>query len=279
MALRLIYKANTSIPVEIEGLTPDWAGEKSLSEVQRFEIFHGNQKLALGELFDVSGDASDLQFEFEGDLSGVHGVGAGMKAGQIQIAGSVGRHAGSGMRGGEITVDGDASIWLGAEMHGGRIRVRGNADHLVGSAYRGSVKGMTGGTIRIEGNAGNEIGVAMRRGLIAIGGSAGDAVGYSMIAGSIFVFGNCGCRPGAGMRRGTLGLFGPNRPGLLPTFRFESTYQPQFLKVALRTLQDQGFPVDPGLFDADIDLYHGDLVSVGRGEILFRHETAGLNPA
>lgn len=275
MVLRLIYQAKTSIPVEIEGLTPDWARGKTLADIQRFEIFHGNRKLTLAEMFQVSGDANDLRFDFEGDLSGVHWIGAGMTTGQIQIQGSAGRHVGSGMRGGEITVDGDAGIWLGAEMHGGCICVRGNADHLVGSGYRGSVKGMTGGTILIRGNAGNEIGVAMRRGVIAIGGSAGDAVGFSMIAGSIFVFGDCGIRPGAGMRRGTIGLFGSNRPRLLPTFRFESTYQPQFLRLALKTLRDKGFPIEEALIDADFDLYHGDLVSVGRGEIFFRQVNAG----
>jgi hypothetical protein len=39
----------------------------------------------------------------------------------------------------------------------------------------------------------------------------------------------------------------------------------------LRTLKDAGFSLDPALFEASVDLYHGDLVSVGRGEILFLH--------
>ena len=45
MALRLVYRAETAVPVEVEGLTPDWAADKSLAEIERFEIFHGNQKL------------------------------------------------------------------------------------------------------------------------------------------------------------------------------------------------------------------------------------------
>ena len=273
MALRLNYHAETSIPVEVEGFTPDWACGKSLAEIERFEIFHGNRKIPLAEMFTVSGDANDRRFDFEGNLSTVHWIGAHMMSGQIHVHGAAGRHVGSEMRGGEIVVDGNASIWLGAEMHGGCLRVRGNADNLVGAAYRGAVKGMTGGTILIDGHAGNEIGLTMRRGMIAIGGSAGDVVGFNMIAGTILVFGDCGARPGAGMRRGTIGVFGPHPPRLLPSFRFASTYQPQFLRLALSTLRDKGFQVDDSLIEANFDLYHGDLMSVGRGEILFRNST------
>jgi formylmethanofuran dehydrogenase subunit C len=150
------------------------------------------------------------------------------------------------------------------------IHVHGNAGHLVGAAYRGSRKGMTGGTLFIDGNAGNEIGLSMRRGLIAIGGGAGDMVGFNLIAGTVLVFGECGIRPGAGMRRGTIGLFGPNPPELLPSFRFGSTFQPTFLRVLLREVRRQGFGFDESLLNAEFDLYHGDLVALGKGEVLRR---------
>ena len=271
MSLKISYRGETSVPVEVEGFTPDWACDKSLSEIEQFPIFHGNRKIPLAEMFSVSGDASDKRFDFEGNLSGVHWIGAHMASGQIQIQGSAGRHVGSDLQGGEIFVEGDTHGWVGAEMHRGLIHVKGNAGHLVGAAYRGSVKGMTGGTILIEGDAGNEIGLTMRRGLIAIGGTAGDMIGFNMIAGTVLVFGECGIRPGAGMRRGTLGLLGPNPPTLLPSFRFGSTFQPQFMRLLLRSVSGQGFPIDQSLLESEFDLYHGDLVSVGRGEILFRH--------
>jgi formylmethanofuran dehydrogenase subunit C len=274
MALRLTYHGVTSVPVEIEGLTPDWACGKSISEIERFEIFHGNRRLPLAEMFRVAGDAGDKCLEFEGDLSGVHWIGAHMQSGQIRIQGSAGRHIGSEMRGGRIDVEGNAGGWTGAEMRAGVIRVRGNAGHLTGAAYRGSVKGMTGGMICVDGNAGNEVGLSMRRGLIAIGGSAGDMLGFNMIAGTVLVFGECGIRPGAGMRRGSLGLFGPNPPRLLPSFRYGSTFRPQFIPLMLAALRDEGFAVDESLIDAELDLYHGDLVALGRGEILFRHQNA-----
>jgi len=272
MTLRLVYHGETTIPVEIEGFTPEWACDKPLAEIERFEIFHGNRKIPLAELFTVTGNPDDQHFEFSGNLAGVHWIGAQMTCGRIDIHGPCGRHLGSEMRGGEIHVAGDAADWVGPEMRGGLIHVRGNAGHLVGAAYRGSAKGMRGGTILIDGNAGNEIGLTMRRGMIAIGGSAGDLLGFNLIAGTVLVFGNCGIRPGAGMRRGTLGLFGPNQPTLLPSFRFAATARPQIVRVMLQHLSQQGMTSHDELLTADFDFYQGDLVALGRGEILFPHK-------
>jgi formylmethanofuran dehydrogenase subunit C len=255
------------VPVEVEGVLPSAVAGKGLAEIQRLEIFHGNRKLPLAEFFRASGDAADERIEFRGDLAGVHWIGAGMDRGEIRVAGPAGRHAGSGMTGGRITVEGDAGDWLGAEMHGGLIRVRGRAGHLVGAACRGSPRGMTGGTILVDGPAGNEIGHSMRRGLIAVGG-AGDAVGYNMIAGSILILGPCGIRPGAGMRRGTIAILGPQRPSLLPAFRYGCRYRPLFLTMLLGELAGEGYAVRPSLRSPAFDIYHGDLLALGRGEIL-----------
>jgi formylmethanofuran dehydrogenase subunit C len=274
MSLTLAYRAETSVPVEIEGLTPDWACDKSLGEIERFEVFHGNRKLPLAELFAVSGDASDRRLDFEGNLAGVHWIGAHMRSGQVHVHGPAGRHIGSEMRGGEIRIDGDAGGWVGAEMHGGFIHVRGNAEHLVGAAYRGSVKGMTGGTILVDGNAGNEIGLSMRRGLIAIGRNAGDMIGFNMIAGTVLVVGEAGIRPGAGMRRGTICVLGATPPPLLPTFRYGCTSRPAVVALLLRQARARGLAVDEGLMSAELDQYHGDLVALGRGEIFVRPATA-----
>src|SRR5215469_10805593 len=125
MALRLKYRVETSIPVEVEGLVPEAVRDKSLAQVEKLPLFHGSRSVPLGEFFDVSGDPSDLRIDFEGDLAGVHWIGAKMTCGVIRIAGSAGRHVGSQMRGSEIHVEGDAGDWLGAEMHGGMIRVGG----------------------------------------------------------------------------------------------------------------------------------------------------------
>jgi formylmethanofuran dehydrogenase subunit C len=273
MSIKLTYTGETPIPVEIEGLTPDWARDKSLAEIERFEIFHGNRKLPLAEMFQVAGDPSDGEFHFEGNLAGVHWIGAHMQSGRITVHGPAGRHVGSEMRGGEIQVHGDAGGWVGAEMHRGLIHVHGNAGHLVGAAYRGSPKGMTGGTLLVDGDGGNEIGLSMRRGLIAIGGKAGDMIGFNMIAGTIIVLGESGIRPGAGMRRGTIALLG-DAPPLLPSFRYACTSRPFVLPLMLRSLREKGMQIDDDLLNADVDLYNGDLVALGKGEIFLRTNQA-----
>ncbi len=267
MPLRLVYQAETSVPVECDSLTPDALRELSAAEVERIEVFHGNQKQSLADFFSVSGNADDERIELEGDLSGVHWIGTKMTTGTIHATGDVGRHLGSEMTGGEIHVEGDAGDWVGGEMHGGLIHVRGRAGHLIGAAYRGSKRGMTGGTILIHGTTGNEIGHTMRRGLVAVGG-CGDFPALNMIAGTVLVFGPCGIRPAAGMRRGTLGLFGGDAPALLPTFRPGSRDRPLAVVLLLRELARLGYPVPNELAGAEYQMFHGDQVATGRGEIL-----------
>jgi formylmethanofuran dehydrogenase subunit C len=274
MSITITYRGETSLPVEIEGLTPEWTWDKPLAQIEQFEIFHGNQKLPLAELFSISGDAGDKRLDFEGNLSGVHWIGAHMRAGQIHIHGSVGRHLGSEFRGGEIHVEGDAAGWVGCEMRGGLIHVQGNAGHLVGAAYRGSARGMRGGTIVVDGSAGNEIGLAMKDGLIAIGGQAGDMIGFNMTGGAVFVLGNAGIRPGAGMHGGTIAIFGPSPPPVLPSFRFDRTMQPENPGILLRALRDKGLQVDESLQDVQMDVYSGDLLADGSGGIYLRHSPA-----
>jgi formylmethanofuran dehydrogenase subunit C len=270
MPLTLRLRASSSVPLEVEGITPDAVRGKSLAEIERLEMFQGNVKLPLAEFFTVVGDAADEVHDWEGDLAGVHWIGTKMTAGRVIVHGNGGRHIGSEMTGGEIHVLGDAGDWVGGEMHGGLIHVRGRAGHLVGSAYRGSPKGMTKGTILIGGDVGNEIGHSMRRGLIAVGGNMGDLAGMNMIAGTILVFGESGIRHGAGMRRGTLAFVGPKAPPILPTFRRACRFRPEALQLIYRELRRREFNVPDELLTCQYDLYNGDFLEGGRGEILLR---------
>jgi formylmethanofuran dehydrogenase subunit C len=270
MSLRLQLRQTSAVPLEVEGITPDTVRGKSLAEIERLDIFQGNVKTPLAEFFTVSGTTDDDIHDWEGDLAGVHWIGTKMSAGRIVVHGNAGRHVGSEMTGGEIHVRGNASDWVGGEMRGGLIHVRGRAGHLVGSAYRGSPKGMTRGTILIGGDAGNEIGHSMRRGLIAIGGNIGDLAGMNMLAGSILVFGTSGIRHGAGMKRGTLAFLGPEAPPMLPTFRRACRFRPDALVLMFRELQRLEFVVPDELFECGFDLYNGDLLEGGRGEVLLR---------
>jgi formylmethanofuran dehydrogenase subunit C len=265
--LLLKYHSTTTIPVEAEVITPDGFAGKSAAEIAALPVQHGNAQVPLGEFFTVEGDASDRDIVIEGDCGRVKWIGAGMTGGRITIRGNAGMHLGAEMAGGEIHVHGDAGDWVGAEMRGGRIRVHGNAGHLVGAAYRGSRSGMRGGAILVEGNAGNEVGGTMRRGLIAVGGETGDFPGVSLIAGNVLLFGQPGIRLGAGMKRGTIAVFA-GLPQLLPTFRYDCTYRPVFLELFLRQLAAWGFPVPDRCYRASYRRYSGDLVALGKGEIL-----------
>jgi formylmethanofuran dehydrogenase subunit C len=265
--LRLTYIGTTTIPVEAECITPNGLAGKTLGEITALLVQHGNAQVALGEFFRVDGDAADQRLVLEGDCSRVKWVGAGMTSGSLTVEGNVGMHVGAEMRGGTIEVKGNAGDWVGAEMRGGGIRVRGNAGHLVGAGYRGSRLGMRGGVILIDGAAGNEVGNGMRRGFIAVGGNVGDFAGVSMIAGTLFLFGKPGVRLGAGLKRGTVAVFG-DQPQLLPTFRFACVYQPVFLRVYFRHLHNAGFTVADDFTSRSYRRYCGDLVALGKGEIL-----------
>lgn len=269
MTLQINLSKHTSIPLELEGINPDVVCDLDLAAIEKLEIFEGNEKATLGDFFNVSGDPSDGEIRFGGDLSGVHWIGTKMSSGHITIEGNVGRHLGSEMSGGRIDVMGNASDWVGGEMKDGTIHVRGRVGHLVGAAYRGSAVGMRGGTILVDGDAGNEVGHTMRRGMIAIGGSVGDLVGFNMLAGTILVGAGQGIRHGAGMHRGTLIFLAEEAPDLLPTFTPGGRQQPLVMTMLNRELADLGYVCADQLLH-EFDLYHGDHLEGGRGEILVR---------
>jgi formylmethanofuran dehydrogenase subunit C len=269
MSLQLAYRAKTPLPIDLGGLTPDWARDKQVREIERWQTQLGRDQAPLAELFAVSGDPADGQIELTGEMASVHSIGAGMADGIIRVEGNVGRHAGADMRGGQLIVNGSAGDWLGREMRGGRIQVRGAAGDFAGGAIGGAPRGMIGGEIFIDGSAGMEIGRAMRRGLIVVGGAAGDSAGLNLLAGTILVFGPSGPRPGIGMRRGTIGLF--TEPAVIPlTFRRAGRGRPQFMRLLLNYLRQAGLSAAAPILDSEYVSYDGDLLSLGRGEILVR---------
>lgn len=270
MPLHFHLRQTSTVPLEVEGITPDRLRELSLAEIEKLEIFQGNVKQPLAEFFGVTGTPADEQHVWSGDLAGVNWLGAKMKSGRIEVQGNIGRHVGSELKGGEIHVFGDASDWCGAELHGGLINVRGSAGHLTGSAYRGSVQGMTRGTIVIGGNAGNEIGHSMRRGLLYVAGNIGDFCGLNMRAGTILIGGQAGIRPGAGMKRGTIAFLGTDTPPLLPTFRHACRYRPDIFPLIFQHLRRSQAPITAETLAVMFELYNGDLLEGGLGEILLR---------
>ena len=272
MPLTLTRISDTTVPIELEGLTPDRCASLSTSEIQNFTCFEGNRKRRLADLFQIAGTASDLQLVLQGDFSAVHWIGAGMQSGKILVKGDAGRHLGSSMTGGEIEVTGNAAGWAGAEMRRGLIRIRGNAGHCAGGALPGSVRGMTGGTLLIHGHCGDEAGLAMRRGLIAIAGSTGEFAGRNMIAGTLLTGGTCGPRAGAGMRRGTLVLAAGSDAPLLPAFSFSGILELVTTRLRQKRLLSLSFPVAPAVPGARLAVFRGDLSARGMGEIILPAE-------
>ncbi len=262
----LHLKEPTTIPIEAYSITPDLLLERDCSEIKKLPVFYGRRKVTIGDLFSVEGERSD-RIIVQGGLQHVKKIGQGMSRGRIEVQGDVGPHLGACMRGGEITVRGNTGDWAGANMEGGCVRIDGNAGHHVGAAYPGNSKGVNRGLIIIEGNAGSETGAAMRRGLIAVFGDAGDFTGAGMIAGTVLVFGHLGKRAGAGMKRGSIVAFGTHDP-LLPTYRFESVFQPVYIMFLIKRLREWGMPIPSKIEEGLFRRYSGDINMLGKGEIL-----------
>lgn len=272
MPLTLTLHTPSAIPLEVDAIVLETVRAQSPGDVARTLIQHGNRDVPLGEFFHVSGSAADdYTLVWQGDLAKVKRIGERLSAGTVRVEGNAGMHLGAEMTGGEILVDGNVADWCGAEMHGGRIVVHGNAGHLAGAAYRGGLRGMTGGEILIHGDAGHETGYSLRRGTIAVAGCIGDFAGVRMLAGTILIGRTSGIRHGAGMKRGTI-AFLDTASGFdpLPTFRSTGPYRPIFLRLLLRQLQAAGFPIPAGADRAAYERWCGDMIELGKGELLVR---------
>ncbi len=212
------------VPIDAERVTPDSFAGKSINEICSLQVWEGNRKRILGELFEIETETSTepekVSIQIFGDVSRVRRIGAGMSMGEIIVRGDVGLHLGEGMKGGAITVNGDAGSWAGSMMSGGTLKINGNVGDYVGAPYRGSTRGMRGGTIIVRGNAGNEVGCFMRKGLIKIYGNVGQFAGIHMRNGTIFVQGNSEGRAGAEMLGGKIIICG-SIPSILPSFTID----------------------------------------------------------
>lgn len=256
------------LSVDLSGIVPQITRSLDRESIERLPIRADEREARLGDLFTVAGDASDEAIECRGDFARVHGVGAGMTAGRIDVLGHVGRHAGEGMSGGVLSVAGSAGDWLAAEMAGGEVIVRGSVGDNAAAALPGSTSGMRGGLVVVMGDAGALAGARMRRGMLAIGGDCGEAAGFEMRAGTVVVGGRIGRHAGMGMRRGSV-IALTDRPIVPPTFRRGATWQPAFIPILLRRLERAGFTPARRISSGPWQHWHGDTLAGGRGELLF----------
>ena len=267
--------------IALSGITPDRLRGLGISAIERVHVEIDGRKQPLASAFVVSGALDeDSRIECRGDFSRVHGIGAGMLSGRIEVIGAVGHRAGARMAGGDLVIAGSAGNWLAAGMSGGVVRIAGNAGDDAAAAFPGEANGVTGGLIVIAGSAGRLAATRMRRGLVAIGGDCGSGAGFELRAGTVVVAGTLGRHAGLGMRRGSIIAAGPSTvPG--PTFQAGATWSPPFLTLLERRLLAAGFSPaacrpalspPPALYWSGVawTQWHGETISGGRGEFWVR---------
>ena len=258
-----------ALRVDLRGLLPTGLAALDAAGVAQQRVWHGNETLALGDLFDikpgVAGDAPQLQVE--GDLSRMDGLGWGLEAGLIVVEGAAGHHLGTQMSGGEIRVSGDAGDLAGCEMSGGRLAIAGDVGDYAASPLPGSMDGMRGGVLVVQGRAGARFADRMRRGTAVVHGDVGDFCASRLVAGTVALGGRCGAHPGYGMRRGSL-VFAGAAPEAMPLTFVPTRHDLRvFWALLARDVRVHG-----GAF-ADLaqrqpQRYVGDLAAGGQGEWL-----------
>ncbi len=218
-------KTEFKISVEAENISPDKFAGKTENEIQSIEVWMGNHKTQMGELFSVKveglGAAADTKIIMEGDFSRVKRIGEGMTAGLVMIKGNVDMHLGAKMSGGKISVIGNVDSWAGREMKGGELIIEGDAGYYLGAGYRGETCGMRGGKITVMGNTLDFLGEHMCGGEIIVKGNAGILAGISNNGGKIVIDGNTS-RPGSEMAKGTIIVNGTVEE-MMPVFKAEGT--------------------------------------------------------
>ncbi|MFX0168135.1 MAG: formylmethanofuran dehydrogenase subunit C [Candidatus Hodarchaeota archaeon] len=275
VVLRPIFDPKERIPLDLSNISPDTFAGKSLDNLSKLKIWHGNRRITLNKTFEISGKSAktpaETIIEVDGDVPQIRHLGQDMTAGYILVKGNVGMHLGARIKGGSIEIRGNADHWLGAEMSGGSIYVSGDVGDKAASAYLGSKYGMNGGSLHIKGNTGHELGMGMRRGIIVVDGDTESYTGTQMLAGTIIVRGRLGPRAGAAMRyKGTIIALGRAEP-LMPTHLFNGEYTDMLV---LRLLLDAIEAEIPGVKFSEKDRvgpylrFTGDFGSNGRGEIL-----------
>jgi len=119
------------------------------------------------------------------NASGLHGIGAGLKHGEVIIEGSVGDYVGVLNAGATIKVKRDAGRYAADNMTAGTVIIEGDAEYGAGQYCYG-------GTVVIRGNAGDFTATMNKGAVIIVTGDVGDEAGTYMLKGDLIVLGNAG---------------------------------------------------------------------------------------
>jgi len=278
MSVRLTLICRPEASVSLAGMAPAAVCPLTSDAALAFPLAESlwPRKSRLGDWFgwDRIDDQRDDRLIVSGDLSLFDDIGAGLANGSMLIDGAAGDRVGLGMSGGEIEVTGSVGDEAALAMSGGLLTIHGNAGRRLAAAFPGQRHGMTGGEVIVRGAAGDDVAPRMRRGLVAIG-ACGDFPGTNMRSGTLVVAGACGRFPGANMVRGTIILAGESAPELPATFLPGATTLPPFFPMLARRLaQLDGSGDWTDVFDGRWQVFHGDMLRAGRGEVFVRTRQA-----
>ena len=135
------------------------------------------------------------------DAEHLHGLAAGLKAGEVTILGDAGDYLGVLNDGATIRVTGNVGNYLADNMTLGTVIVEGNAG-------RGAAPYCYGGTVVVRGNAGDFTAVMNKGAIVIIGGNVGNEVATYMLAGDLVIIGDAGENLGNYLIRGNIYIAG-----------------------------------------------------------------------
>lgn len=267
---RFSLKQNPPGLIDASVLRPDAMGFRKDADLYRAKISCGSSAVELGDLFHIIPlpPRGAPRFHIDGCARFIR-IGAGLAEGTIEVTGDAGALVGAEMRGGEIRVTGSVGPLAGASMRGGRLVVEGDAGRRLGGPLPGGEGGMRGGRITVFGSAAEEAGLEQRGGLIAIRGTAGRCPGLRMRGGTLVVARGHLDEPGIAMEGGTL-MSLQSTPDVPASFVSAGATSPVFWRLLVRDLVESTFLREEDLYDARFLSFDGDVLSGGRGEILFR---------
>lgn len=264
-ALTLTLRETPSVRLDLSPLAPALAGG-DLAALARLPLALGNQKVALGELFQLHGDDPG-DVVLEGELRRVDGIGARWTAGRLRVHGGAGDFLALEMQGGTIEVQGSVGNYAAAALRRGTLSIVGDAGSHLGGALPGAMKGMAGGQVLVHGSVGERAADRMRRGAVLVSGRVGDYAGARMLAGTLLALGGCGAHAGYGMRRGTLLVRG--RAGIDATFADCGRHTLPIVHLLFRSWQPLGAPfAELAAQVRPVQRWMGDRAAEGKGEIL-----------
>ena len=271
VSLRL--KQPPVLRVDLRGVTPAAMAGLAAAQIERLQVTHGTQTLALAEFFTVACDGTpqaDGELVFDGDLSRFDRIGWQLAGGRIVVAGPAGDYVGACMTGGDVQVRGSAGLLAACEMAGGTLTIAGDVGDHAASTLPGSMDGMRGGTLIVRGRAGARFADRMRRGTALVFGDVGDFAASRLVAGTVAIGGRAGAHVGYGMRRGSV-VFAGAEPTVAPTFvpaLADAAVAWQLIARDLVRLAGSDAGPFAGLAARRAVRHLGDLSADGRGELI-----------